>query len=1066
MKFEAKLGPFGLFVNNGTAGIGADITLGLKDVRGNGRLVLLGYGGSGVESDLGRIGDFLVFNAVDNPVVEVALQAGQNLDTVQAVSVLGTGGTFRLQLSGQETRDIQFNADPNTGANSVQWILGEKVAPTDILSVNKFHNTYVITFKGAVGNDLALKFNKATFSNTSGAITFAGTIKNSGCANPNVAELACVDLPIFVGTESSQVPIDFLGKTPGQKNHLTGHVSLDLGKLFSGDIAGAFTYGFTPPDWGDFDFQTPSIFALLSDPATIVDGVDRVLGAIQDAFQGQIFGAKLPFLANALGGGDNPIVRDIQSFRVNVLQRLAKTIRDNNLDLEHLQALIQRAIFDAINAVNPKLLHEVDPTTGLPGQVVDDVLNGITDPKLIAAEIAKAIPFKFLDASRTKEAPIFTAKNAEFNLTINKSYTFDSHDIPFNLGIPALGISGDFKPQIQADFTLHFGVGVSLDKGFYLVTDGGTPGNPLDDTEVSLALTATFSSVNCTAKTVDRANIKGNLLFLALKLTDGLDMNGDGKISVSCAGNHPSSVVTPQTEELTKLYFSGSVDMADAHPVTLAQALTKGTKYKTLFVSGLSDKVEKGAMLIIRGLTTSQTVTANDTAVVDNCASVTKPAGSTCISVQEFTATDLFDLGRQIGGGMLTISDLISTSPLKIFQIRLDGGAMLRANAVVDFSTLGEQYGNILPSVDLKILIDFPISWTPGSPVQIAAPQIVIADITLDLGSFISKFAKPIFDKIKSILSPLSWLIGPDGFLNKRIPLLSDLAGHTVTGKDLVVLFDPEDGPKVVAFLNFVDQLFYLAKLIDQASSEASVGLNFGDLILFENVAQRCGAVGVNPNACTPNLNLLKFIDNRIDLTGSLGGVTDVRQLTNLGNVKLPDPKDLLKAAQQGSMGSATSSFTAGVTKPGAIYFKLLEPSTIFHLILGQPADIVIIQLPEFGFNFFYRQVFPIIGPLAGTFAGAIGATVSLAFGYDTTGLVEVLHSKNAAQLLDGFFIDALDPARGADRPRRRRHLAGADHRRRRGRDRGRHLLQPQRPRQGRQGAAERDAGQYPGQRR
>ena len=148
----------------------------------------------------------------------------------------------------------------------MQSILGEKVAPTDILSVNKFHNTYVITFKGAVGNDLALKFNKATFSNTSGAITFAGTIKNSGCANPNVAELACVDLPIFVGTESSQVPIDFLGKTPGQKNHLTGHVSLDLGKLFSGDINGAFTYGFTPPDWGDFDFQTPSIFALLSDP--------------------------------------------------------------------------------------------------------------------------------------------------------------------------------------------------------------------------------------------------------------------------------------------------------------------------------------------------------------------------------------------------------------------------------------------------------------------------------------------------------------------------------------------------------------------------------------------------------------------------------------------------------------------------------------------------------------------------------------------------------------------------------------------------------------------------------
>ena len=87
-------------------------------------------------------------------------------------------------------------------------------------------------------------------------------------------------------------------------------------------------------------------------------------------------------------------------------------------------------------------------------------------------------------------------------------------------------------------------------------------------------------------------------------------------------------------------------------------------------------------------------------------------------------------------------------------------------------------------------------------------------DITLDLGSFISKFAKPILDKVAAILDPLAWLIGPDGFLNKRIPLLSDLAGHTITGKDLVVMFDPEDGPKIVAFLNFVQELYYLIKLV------------------------------------------------------------------------------------------------------------------------------------------------------------------------------------------------------------------------------------------------------------
>src|SRR5205814_2063852 len=119
----------------------------------------------------------------------------------------------------------------------------------------------------------------------------------------------------------------------------------------------------------------------------------------------------------------------------------------------------------------------------------------------------------------------------------------------------------------------------------------------------------------------------------------------------------------------------------------------------------------------------------------------------------------------------------------------------------------------------------------------------------------------------------------------------------------------------------------------------------------------------------------------------------------------------------EGAMGKSTSSFTKGVTKPGAIYFKLLEPGTIFKLILGQPADIVVVQLPEFGFNFFYRQQFPIIGPLVGTFAGGVGATVSLAFGYDTAGLSEFVSTHNPASLFKGFFISAVDPVTGADRP-------------------------------------------------
>jgi len=102
----------------------------------------------------------------------------------------------------------------------------------------------------------------------------------------------------------------------------------------------------------------------------------------------------------------------------------------------------------------------------------------------------------------------------------------------------------------------------------------------------------------------------------------------------------------------------------------------------------------------------------------------------------------------------------------------------------------------------------------------------------------------------------------------------------------------------------------------------------------------RCGSPGVNPNACAPNLSQLKFIDSRLDLTNLLGGANDLRQVSSFKNVSLPSSLPSLQT--QGTKGSSTSQFTSGVTKPGKIYFKLLEPETIFKLILGQPADIVI----------------------------------------------------------------------------------------------------------------------------
>ena len=132
------------------------------------------------------------------------------------------------------------------------------------------------------------------------------------------------------------------------------------------------------------------------------------------------------------------------------------------------------------------------------------------------------------------------------------------------------------------------------------------------------------------------------------------------------------------------------------------------------------------------------------------------------------------------GDGRLTLSEIVSGSFGDIVKPTLLGGAVLRLDATVDFSTISSEVGAALPSIRAQILVDFVISFQNGA-FTIGAPGVAIGNITLDLGKFISEFAAPILNSIKAILDPLEWLIGPDGFLNAlkspRLRMLRRAAG-------------------------------------------------------------------------------------------------------------------------------------------------------------------------------------------------------------------------------------------------------------------------------------------------
>jgi Ca2+-binding RTX toxin-like protein len=672
-----------------------------------------------------------------------------------------------------------------------------------------------------------------------------------------IAGTGDVTMPLYYGLASSPVAM----------GELT--IDVDLNKLFAGQ-PGGFDIDFPALP----DLQLPSLFSLLSDPSVMVKGLNLALKELQGVLKGELLGFKLPLLGDVLA--DNPAANFIEGFRLDFLQPLAKELAESNFNLEGLIGLVKDVITDVFTGL------------GLFGNpnVVTDLILGEIDGTPFAVPFANLTPAQFN-----------AAKALQFEFDIGQAFNVPLVDIDLDIGIPGLGLNATMTPTLEFDWSLHFGFGLHVDEGFYIVTKN-LLGNDEPELQFSIEL-------NLGSTIANRATLDANLLFLALELTDGVDF-GDGL-------------------DFSKLSIDASVDITDP----------------------------------------------NDT-------------------------------------GRLTIPQLITGSPRDIFVFDVTGGAQLLANAEVNFggfdSAGGLSLANALPSISTDIVVAFEIGFNSLTGLNVQPPEVAFLNITLDLGDFISGFAGDILRTIGDILDPLAWLIGPDGLLNFVIPLISDLAGTDIRVRDLINVFDPDNGPKVNAFLDFVEMVYFITGLVQEASSAAgNIKLQFGDFILFKK----------NPhNSFFDKLN----DPDRLAAAASLAlpGGADLRDLTNLSNFNI---NNLNGATFDQALPSSTQRFHAGVTDPGGITFPILEPANLLGLLLGKPAALFEVEFPTLGFELFYRQVFPIIGPLAATFAGGISGSLTLGFGYDTLGISQTIATGNPAYLLNGFYLNDLDPATGFDRP-------------------------------------------------
>jgi Ca2+-binding RTX toxin-like protein len=244
-----------------------------------------------------------------------------------------------------------------------------------------------------------------------------------------------IALPLFC---SDGTPMLLNANAPvGQQHILTVSVTDLLQPIETFDIS---------PD--DFSFDTIADcfgvdFSLDGNLDSLIAGLDGLLGLLQDALAGRVFGVPLPLIGNRLRAASD-FIGDLRSEIVGQLESAGdKTI-----------GFVQQKIFDAfgsdglgwlLDSPNGDLAHR----GGISRDDVRVLINGV--------RVADLSP---------QNIPI-DIDTVQFDVSLGATLLDFETSLDGDLGIPALGFQIDGMLHVTADFVFDLGFGVSLTDGVF-----------------------------------------------------------------------------------------------------------------------------------------------------------------------------------------------------------------------------------------------------------------------------------------------------------------------------------------------------------------------------------------------------------------------------------------------------------------------------------------------------------------------------------------------------------------------------------------------------------------------
>jgi Ca2+-binding RTX toxin-like protein len=228
--------------------------------------------------------------------------------------------------------------------------------------------------------------------------------------------------------------------------------------------------------------------SLLDQILFLVDGVDLVLGGVQDALDGEIFGFKMPLIGDSLSDGAEFIGEFRAGFLTDFRSELERASDPN-------ENFVKDLLFDLLGPSGLDVLIATDTSGSARKDTEGNFIDGTIDDIKSFNNLA--------EVTEIAEAELW------WKMKIGQNLVDAGADIGLDIGIPGLGLETEGEIELDIDWELDLGFGLSGEDTFFLFID--------DEDELLLDLGVTLPN----------AMITGTLGFLELQGTNK-DVDGDG----------------------------------------------------------------------------------------------------------------------------------------------------------------------------------------------------------------------------------------------------------------------------------------------------------------------------------------------------------------------------------------------------------------------------------------------------------------------------------------------------------------------------------------------------------